>query len=638
MATEFYQGLFTAQDNLQPELIYQHIPRKVTTQMCEMLGQAFSVKEVETTLFQMSPCKAPGADGFTAGFFQKHWPLVKEKVLEAVLGFLNDGEMPKIINQTILVLIPKVANPLELTQFRPISLCNVIYKICSKVLANRLRLILDEVVSEEQSAFIPGRLITDNVLIAYECIHYLRNKKGKSGACAIKLDMTKAYDRVEWDYLHAVMVALGFPASWCNLIMRCVTSVSFTVRFNGAFSPVFKPTRGIRQGDPISPYLFLLYSEGLSCLLKTRGTQFISRGIRVGIHAPWISHLLFADDCLIFTQASKRGADSISDILDIYHTGSGQLVNKDKSAVFFSDNCDDVANEDVHEALLIPNEALCKKYMGLSTTVGNVSDGTFDYVPERIRSFIHGWGGSMLSCAGREVLLKSNAQAVPTYPMSCFRLPSPTCKKMKQYISKLWWGSSIDNHKIDWQRWSKLTMTKGEGGMGFRDLPLFNQAMLGKQGCRLIIMRPDSLCARVLKGKYFPSCSFLEATRKKKSSETWRAILFGRQALVKGLIKRIGPGDSTNIWSDNWIGGTLSMKPIVRFPDAQPKLVCDIFLACSWQWDEHLVRNTFCARDAEEILKIRPGTRLNEDVIAWALERNGLYSVRSCYRMLTKRS
>jgi hypothetical protein len=116
--------------------------------------------------------------------------------------------------------------------------------------------------------------------------------------------------------------------------MKCVTSVSFAVRVNGVLSPSFKPSRGIRQGDPISPYLFLLCSEGLTCLLKSRGPQFISRGIRVSLHAPWISHLLFADDCLIFTQASKRGADRISEILEVYNRGSGQLVNKHKSAVF----------------------------------------------------------------------------------------------------------------------------------------------------------------------------------------------------------------------------------------------------------------------------------------------------------------
>ena len=151
--------------------------------------------------------------------------------------------------------------------------------------------------------------------------------------------------------------------------------------------------------------------------------------------------------------------------------------------------------------------------------------------------------------------------------------------------------------------------------MGFRDLPLFNQAMLGKQGWRLI-MKPDSLCAKVLKGKYFPACSFLDATRKKKSSETWRAILFGREARVKGLIKRVGPGDSVNIWSDKWIGGTTMMKPIVRLPDVQAKRVCELFLPESRQWNIQKVRDSFCTIDAEEILKLKPGPRMNEDLTA----------------------
>lgn len=172
-------------------------------------------------------------------------------------------------------------------------------------MANRLRMVLHDIISKEQSVLVPGRLITDNVLIAYECIHYLRNKKGKSGSCAIKLDMEKAYDRVEWRYLNEVMQALGFPQQWCSLVMKCVTSVSFSVRVNGVLSPSFKPIRGIRQGDPMSSYLFLLCTEGLSRLLRLNGPQFLSRGIRVSCHAPWISHLLFDDDCLIFTQANK---------------------------------------------------------------------------------------------------------------------------------------------------------------------------------------------------------------------------------------------------------------------------------------------------------------------------------------------
>jgi len=172
----------------------------------------------------------------------------------------------------------------------------------------------------------------------------------------------------------------------------------------------------------------------------------------------------------------------------------------------------------MHQSLQIPTEALGERYLGLPTTIGKVTDGVFDYVPDRIRNFVNGWGERSLSCAGREVLLKSNAQAVTTYPMSCFKLPANVCKKMRKYITNYWWGSSIDSNKIHWQRWSKLTRTKADGGMGFRDLPLFNQALLGKQGWQLM-MRPDSLCARVLKGKYYPHGDFLSATRKKRSSK-----------------------------------------------------------------------------------------------------------------------
>lgn len=161
--------------------------------MNESLMKPFTPEEVRRALFMMGPNKATGP-GLIAGFYQFHWEWLGPEVIDVVLIFLNRRLMPPETNTTTIVLIPKVKHPQEMKQFRPILLCNVIYKICSKVLANRLRVCLDEIISEEQSAFVPGRLIMDNVLVAYECTHYLKRKKGKSGACAIKLDMAKAYD------------------------------------------------------------------------------------------------------------------------------------------------------------------------------------------------------------------------------------------------------------------------------------------------------------------------------------------------------------------------------------------------------------------------------------------------------------
>jgi hypothetical protein len=351
--------------------------------MNETLAIEYSCEEVRKAVFMMHPNKSPGPNGFTADFYQCHWNLVGSDSSAAVLSFLNGDDMEAVVNNTILVLIPKVKNPQELTHFRPISQCNVLYKICSKVITNRLRTILDDIISEEQSTFVLGRLITDNALVAYECIHYLKRKKGKVGACAVKLDMAKAYDKVEWRYLEEVMIKLGFSDNFVHLVMKCVTTVSFRVRVNDSLSESFTPTRGIRQGDPLSPYLFLLCAEGLSSLLKNVRLQFLSKGIRVGIHTPWVSHLLFADDCLIFTQATERGGQRLMEILHQYQRGSGQLVNMAKSAIYFSKNCNDDEKQMVKNVTGIQNEALCEKYLGLPTAVGRSTKDSFEAIPTK---------------------------------------------------------------------------------------------------------------------------------------------------------------------------------------------------------------------------------------------------------------
>jgi hypothetical protein len=172
---------------------------------------SYTVEEVRKSLDSIGDLKAPGPDGMPAIFCKKFWHILGEKVQTEVLAVLNGGDMPSGWNETTIVLIPKVKNPEKLTEYLPISLCNVIYKLVSKVLANRLKCLQPDIISPTQSAFVPGRMIIDNVLLAYEFTHQMHMRKGgKEGLVALKLDMSKAYDRVEWLFLEKMMKQMGF--------------------------------------------------------------------------------------------------------------------------------------------------------------------------------------------------------------------------------------------------------------------------------------------------------------------------------------------------------------------------------------------------------------------------------------------
>ena len=226
-----------------------------------------------------------------------------------------------------------------MTDFRPISLCNVVYKLVSKTLANRLKAILPYIISENQSAFIADRLITDNVLVAYEIMHFLKHKKeGNASFMVAKLDMSKAFDRVEWAFIEKVMRKMRFNENWIMLVMKCFSSVSYSVIINGTMYGNIIPSRGLRQGDPLSPYLFLLCAEGLSALINdaTRNNQL--NGISICRGAPKVSHLFFADDSLFFCKANGNECNKLKEILGLYESASGQKINTDKSSIFFSPN------------------------------------------------------------------------------------------------------------------------------------------------------------------------------------------------------------------------------------------------------------------------------------------------------------
>ncbi|KAL4280035.1 hypothetical protein GQ457_03G016680 [Hibiscus cannabinus] len=407
IASDYFMELFSAGPSVEISAFLEHISPSVTEDMNSVLTADFTTEDI-----------------------------LGDDFVSLCLDLLRGCADMASVNETVIVLIPKVDNPTSM---------------------------------RTQAAFVQGHAITDNILVAHELVHTLHTLVSRSSQGSVfKLDMEKAFDRVEWPFLKVVMLRLGFAQPWVDLIMRCVSSVSSRVRLRGTLSEAFLPGRGLRQGDPLSPFLFLFCTEGLSAALTAAQHEGRLPGVRASKNGPPVNHLLFADDSLVFLRNDLSEVHYLKDILSTYSAVSGQKVNFSKSTAYFSPRTPPQYRVAVHEALGVQEVSDPGIYLGVPILIGKNKYAAFGHYRDKMDTRVSKWSNLLLSFSGHEVLIKSIAQALPQYVMSCYLLPCSLVEEMSRSIRRFWWSGKGSIRGWPFLAWADLCQPKVAGGMGFK--------------------------------------------------------------------------------------------------------------------------------------------------------------------------
>lgn len=455
---------------------------------------------------------------------------------------------------------------------------------------------------------------------------------------AVKTDISKAYDRVEWAFLDRAMKSLGFSDRWCSVMMKCVTSVKYQVLINGTPYGDIKPSRGLRQGDPLSPYLFVLCTEILVQMIKKAEEKQLLSGLKVARGAPAVSHLLYADDSLFYCRRTYEEIHQLTQILQKYSLVSGQRVNYQKSSIYFGKHMSEERKETIKTKLGIQETGGEGVYLGLPESFGGSRVSILNYLKERISQKVQGWQMRFLSPGGKEVMLKSIAMALPTYTMSCFLLPKTLCRKIVATMADYWWRNKRESRGMHWKSWDQLTKPKAVGDLGFRDLEAFNLALLGKQLWRMATC-PESLLARIYRSRYYANSDPFTASLGSRPSYAWRSIHAAQRLMKQGARVIIGNGQQTNVWREQWV----QRKPARGIQQTKPSLgssgrtlsidmtVAELMINGTTEWNKDLLQEVFPAEEVRLIENIKPGGKESADNYCWKYTKTGLYSVKSEY-------
>ncbi|XP_026399356.1 uncharacterized protein LOC113295223 [Papaver somniferum] len=564
-----------------------------------------SSEEIKQVVFSMKPWTSPGPDGFPPGFYQSMWDIVGEDTVKMVHLFFQGKYILKENNHNFISLIPKVDCPKIASDFRPISLCNTSYKIIYKILSNRLKPLIGKIISLYQAAFVQGRLMTDNIVIAHELINTMKKHKYKNGLMALKLDMSKAFDRIEWPFLHDCLKALGFCEDWCHLINQCVSTVSFSVMLNGVPGDQFWPTRGLIQGDPLYPYLFIFCMDVLSKNLMYAEAKNLIKGIKVTQNAPTVSHLFFADDCLIFTKANPKEVRVLNSILEKFSKASGQAINFDKSAMAFSKKTENQTKHAITQILNIKNMALQDKYLGVPLLLQHKKSESFSGMMSKFGGRLSLWKSSHFNQPGRTILSQTVLGSLATHQMAVFPMPKKITDKIDSIQKNFFWHKDNNGRKWYPKSWSIVTSPKDKGGLNIRRSAEFNMALLGKLAWS-------------------------------QGSWIWRGICQGLEFVKQNYCWEIADGKNINVWKDVWIPSLGKKVPSTMY-SSNISRVSQLIDDNTRNWNHNMLKALFPIDIVDQILQIRIPL-IGKDQVRWLGTRTGCYTVKSAYHILLQDS
>ncbi|KAJ0870075.1 putative RNA-directed DNA polymerase [Helianthus annuus] len=522
-----------------------------------MLVKRFSKEEIKDAVWECGDDKAPGPDGLTFGFIKHFWELVETDFIILLDYFYVHGTLNRGCNSSFITLVPKIANPNHIKDFRPISLIGCISKVVSKVLANRLKKVISSLVNDTQTAYIEGGSILDGPLIINELVSW--GRKCKKKMLLFKVDFEKAFDSLNWDFLLSVLTQMGFPALWRKWILGILSTSRTSILVNGSPTLEFNVQRGVRQGDPLSPLLFILAMEALHVVSVKANSLGIFDGVKTPNDGPTISHLLYADDVLFVGEWSEKNFNNLARLLRCFHLSSGLKVNFNKSHLYGIG----VSNEEIGNMASIlhcTTGSFPFTYLGLP--VGGNMGLVKNWKPiiERFEGKLTLLKARTLSFGGRVTLIEAVLGNLPTYYLSLFNAPAQVIKHLERLRRKFLWGGCTDKNKISWAPWYKVVAPKEDGGLGIGSLVSANKALMVKWRMRYK-NENSTLWAKIITAIHGGERWHSSIPLKSSIGGIWKSIInMGRVSsnpvidAKRRMIPKMGRGDKTLFWLDTWVG------------------------------------------------------------------------------------